>query len=318
MMKQSEYQNAIFKFLISILSIILLHSCNSDKQKEEHKVEDYPETMNSGNLTAYCDLSIASLLDSAFIMYKVDYPRVNLNIETGNARQVMAKLLAGEARVILIARDYLRDEDSLMKVYNVEPHPRMEMAYDALVFFTNKDFPLDTLNAEQIAEFLQSDKDVLRKYYKQLKSEPELVCPNINSSEYANLHSLAARTQPILRKIKFVENFEAVKEYIATNNNRIGVCFLSQIVTDTSFKLIRIGFVNDKGRSIRPRQVHQAFIVQDLYPYKITLWAYVLQDARNLPYWFAKYLSVEEKVQRYFLNRGIVPAYARIKLIKED
>lgn len=317
-MKRIELHIAILKFVTIIISFIILTSCNSEKQKEPQTKEEYPETMNSGNLTAYCDNSILSLMDSAFIMYRADYPKVNLTIETGNARQVMAKLLAGEARVILIARTYLRDEDSLMKVYNVEPHPKMEMAYDALVFFTHKDFPLDTLNAEQIFEYLQSNKDVLRGYYKQLKSEPELVCPNINSSEYANLQVLAARNQPIMRRIRFLEDFESVKDYISNNNKSIGICFLSQIVNDTSYKLIRIGFINDKGRSIRPRQVHQAFIVQDLYPYKVTLWAYVLQDMRNLPYWFAKYLSVEEKVQRYFLNRGIVPAYARIKLIKEE
>ncbi len=306
------------KVALAIISFLLFHSCNSCNDKETPNKEDYPETMNSGNLTAYCDESISNLLDSALVLYRIDYPRVNLTLETGNARQVMAKLLAGEARVILTARDYLSDEDSLMKIYNVDPHLRMPMAYDALVFFVNMDFPLDTLNSAQISEFLQSEKNVLTKHYKDLRIEPELICPNVNSSEYANLMSLCNDNKNIARRIKFLEDSKSVKEHINQNNNSIGVCFLSEIVNDTSYKLLKIGFVNPDGRSIRPRQVHQAYIVQDLYPYKVTLWAYVLQDVRNLPFWFAKYLSVEEKIQRYFLNRGIVPAYARVKLIKEE
>jgi hypothetical protein len=228
----------------------------------------------------------------------------------------MAHLLSGDARVIVLPRDYLRDEDSLMKAYKVKKHEKMPIAYDGLVFFTQKDFPLDTLNHTEILSILKDGK-AFKSYYPLLKLEPDLVINDINSSEYSNLRKLVLKGDSLKKKLKMMKSADSVIDYVYGAYS-IGIGYLSRVAKDTNLKLIKIGFTDSTGRRIRPKPVHQAYIVQDLYPYKVTIWAYLLEERRNLPFWFGKFLSIEEKVQRYFLDAGIVPAYARIKLIPED
>jgi len=309
------------KVLISGIGLFLivcfpfLQSCNQGEPKDAKQAAEV-ETMNSGKLTAYCDSSLENIMAEPVGWYKKDYPKVTLTMQYANARNVMAHLLSGDARIIVLPRDYLRDEDSLMKAYKVKNHDKMPIAYDGLVFFAKKDFPLDTLNHTEILGILRDGKPVTA-YYPNIKTEPDLVINDVNSSEYANLRKLVLKGDSLKKKFKFMKSADMVVDYVSGAYS-MGIGYLSRVAKDTSLKLIKIGFTDSAGRRIRPKPVHQAYIVQDLYPYKVTIWAYLLEERRNLPFWFGKFLSIEEKVQRYFLDAGIVPAYARIKLIPED
>jgi hypothetical protein len=50
------------------------------------------------------------------------------------------------------------------------------------------------------------------------------------------------------------------------------------------------------------------------YPYKVPIYVYLLENRQNLPFWFSSFLAKETKVQKYFLDKGIVPTFAAIKL----
>lgn len=306
--------NRLWMLIFAAVGIFLV-SCNNEKK--EQKSEENIETMNSGKIEAYIDESFVSILQEPINWYKKDYPRVELKYHFTDARQAMSKLLAGETRVIITARGYLKDEDSLMKIYKVKPHQKQEVAYDALVMFVANAFPLDTINASQIDAIL-SENINLTKYFPKLISEPQYATLQNSSSEYANLMTLAANGKAIKKRLSLFRNNDSLKAFVKSSINNIGFGYLSNVVKDTSFKLIKIGFIDSANKYINPKPVHQGYIVQGLYPYKVTLWVYVLEDRKNLPFWFGKFFAVEEKVQRYFLKSGIVPAFARIKLIPED
>lgn len=302
------------KLLLLTLAILLV-SCDN---KYEAKDPGDLETINSGKLTVYCDELIKPILDSAFFLYTQEYNKVELTVEYANSRNVMSQLLSKEARVVVNARDYLFDEDSLMKAFKLEKHKRFIIAYDGLVFFTNKDFPVDTLNADQIEKAIVAGTD-LSKSTKGLGFEPTYATFDQYSSVYANFNSMIVKDHPLKRKVELFKNIDDLKKQVASNSSIIGIAFLSQLVNDKNFKMIRLGFDSDSLKKyITPKPVHQGYIVQDLYPYKVPYYAYLLEDRQNLPFWFGTYLAKQEKVQKLFLDQGIVPAYARIKLKYED
>lgn len=309
-----KYINSLL--FLSLFFIVI--SCSSEDSSKQKSKSEETETWSSGTFTFYCDQSLMQLLEKPIEWYRKDYPNVKLNVISGSSRFAMAKLLSGEARVIATSREYLHDEDSLMKAYKVTPHVKMPMAYDGLVFFTRYGFPLDTINSSQLKELLTNSATSFGKYFPSVKIEPVLAVCNNNSAEYANLIRLVTAGPLADKKFRFFGNTDSVRLFVKNNVNSIGIAYLSQVYEDTTFKTLRIGFNDANGKYIRPKPVHQSYIVQDLYPYKVTHWVYILEDRRNLPFWFAKYLSIEEKVQRYFLKSGIVPAYAKIKIIPED
>ncbi len=308
-------------FATSIIFAFFLYLFQFCQSNEKPLQKDKPtETMNSGKLKVYIEDGLAGLLQTPLEWYRKDYPKVALNTEIVSSRQAMKMLLGGVSRVIVISRDYLKDEDSLMKQYNVQPHYREPLAEDALVLFTLPNFPIDTINDEQLHSILTERQTGFRNIFSNtnFSKEPRFIIASNNSSEYANFEKLIVRGKPIAFKLELVNTSDSVKKLIKNSLTNIGICYLSQVVKDTGFKLIRIGYTDSTGKYIRPKPVHQGYIVQGLYPYRIIHWVYLLEDRRDLAFWFAKFLAVEEKVQKYFLNSGIVPAFAKIKLIPEE
>lgn len=307
------------KIKISIIMVLLSFvfiSCGSDE--EQNKKPQEIETMNSGKFTVYVDESIYPVLDSPMVWYQKAYPKVALTIERVSARKAMAELLGAKGRCIVIARDYLRDEDSLMQTHGVAKHLRVELADDALTFFATSSSPVDTLNAQDLYKIFTTDVKFGDLYPRYFKTEPELVISSLNSSEYANLVKLVAKGKPITKKLLIKGTIDSVKQYIVNHPNSIGIAYLSSVVHILPYKPIRIGNTDSTGKYEPPQYVHQGFIVQGRYPYIVQYYAYLLENRKNLPFWFASYLGKETVVQRYFNDYGIVPAYAKIIIKKED
>ena len=304
------------KYAVLFFSFLILISCGEEEKKADGNSNEVTETMDSGELKVYCDESIYEVMDSAFYMYNEFYPKVKFSSEVVHSRKAMSLLLSGNARAIVIARDYLKDEDSLMEAYGVEEHLRMKIAEDALVFYTQPDFPVDTLNATEIKDVLLNKKK-MKDIYPQLKSEPQFVINDPNSSEYSNLRQIVLDNQFIKHSHKILDGHDSVKYYVKNKENSIGIGYLSHVVKNPDYKKLRIGFTDSTGNHEMPQAVHQAYIVMRRYPFIVDYYVYLFQERRDLSYWFATYMAKEARVQKYFKQYGIVPAFAKFKLIKQ-
>ncbi len=305
-------QNILKNLIYFALGLALLWSCNADR--EDFQGEKY-ESINSGTLTVHCEESLYKLLDSAFKLYQTAYPKIQLKVEIVHSRKAMALLLSGETEAVITARSFLTDEDSLMKAYDVKRH-EMIAASDALVFYVNKNFPLDTLNHEQLVNVL-SNRVNLKDIYPQLLTEPEFVCNSTNSSEFANVQKLVLKDKLLNKYFRTFNTCDSVQKYILSNSSAIGIGYLSQIYGNPELKALEIGYINDKGNRVFPQTVHQGFIVQGKYPYINKIRVFLKDDRMNKPFWFASFMSKEAVVQKYLKDMGIVPEYARFKLTKE-
>ena len=284
----------------------LLFSCQ-DRQKEK------VEAMNSGELEVFCDESYAFILDSVFTMYRQRYDKVELTVNFVNARNAKSKLFGGQTRAIIIGRDNLADEDSLMQLYNIPPYFEMEVANDALVFFTQPDFPLDTLNDVALLKVFTENEN-LKDIFPKLNKEPEFVIAHQNSSEYGNFMNLVCKRKSIKKPMLLLPNSDSVIKYVKNNPNAIGICYLSQI-QGQFFKLLRIGYTDENGDYVKATKVpHQSFIVMGEYPYITLLRLYLLEEIKNLPYWFGTFVEKESPIVSYYQRMRLVPSYATYKL----
>jgi ABC-type phosphate transport system substrate-binding protein len=311
-----RYIAQLICFLLLIIPLLVLEfGCNGSGK--DPKATGIYESVNSGTITCWVDESVWDFMQPVFRMYDSAYKEIYPTFIKVTSREAMAQLLSGNAKVIITPRDYLKDEDSLMRAYKVERHERAIYAIDGLVFYVNKDFPLDSVTDEQLRTVFTKGDVGLKSYFPQLKKEPEFVCNDYISSEYANLNSIVLKSKTLKHKIIFKENSHLVKEFVKSNSNSIGIGYLSQVVKDDSLKCLMVSFVDSSGKYIFPHVVHQANILRKYYPYIVNHYVYILKKQRDRAFWFAMFLEREFVVQSYFNNYGIVPAYAKIRLVEE-
>lgn len=276
------------------------------------------ETMWRGSLMVWCDDAVSELMQSQFDAFSKKYPEAHIQVRVASGREVMEALLSRKARLAVLARTYLRDEDSLMKAFNVAPHRTLHIATDALVFFASKKLGSDTLSVEALREYFVAGTP-LSSRVTGLTKETSLVLPGVLSSIVSNviIQCNDGRAISPLAGVQFVGTTDSVKRYVRMHANTIGVGLLSELIKDTSeFKLLGIKYT-DKDANRRSMLVEQSAVYREMYPFPVKIESYLLEDLRNLPMGVASFLAYETLPQQYFLKQGIVPAYARIQLIEE-
>jgi hypothetical protein len=82
-----------------------------------------------------------------------------------------------------------------------------------------------------------------------------------------------------------------------------------------TLKAIRIGYTDSTGRRIAPQIVHPGFIVQNMYPLILPIFAYVKSEKKDLVWGFATFMEKDPSIQKVLLNKGIVPSHAKYNLI---
>lgn len=300
-------------FLLFCSTILISCAGGSDKPVVDE------ETATSGTLELLCDDAVYDILQPAFRQFDSAYPDAHITIVRVSAREAMARLLADSTRGIMIARNYLHDEDSLMKAHGVTRPTPLAFAVDALVFFVKKDFPLDTISSEQLSAVLGGDKS-LKDFFPHLKVEPTFVVPNVNSSVYGNVLNLVTANKTPQHALQFVETHADVRRAVLEGGaHAIGIGYLSAIAADTAHvRALRIGFADSTGKYIAPKLVHQAYVYLQQYPYPVAIQGIMAEDRRSLPWGVFSFLSRNAEVQKYFRDIGIVPAFAKIRLVESE
>jgi phosphate transport system substrate-binding protein len=295
---------------------LMLPSCN-DKPDPKAGGEQY-ETATTGKVEILCDESIATYLQPTFRLFDSSYNDAAVTVKAVSAREAMTQLFGTKARAIIVSRNYLADEDSLLKANKLPPHASTVIATDALVFVAQTSFPLDTIALDQLKTLFTDKSASLRGMFGQLKTEPTIICPDSYSSEYGNLLLNLTKNAAPKHPITFVKNSAGVEEELKKNPNAIGIGYLSRFAGNTNLKMLKIGFQDTTGTYIRPKTVHQSYVVMGKYPLPVPIQGLLLEDRRNLPWGYITFLRNDVRAKEYFLKHGIVPEGARFNLIPEE
>ncbi len=294
-----------------VLSITLISCETNDKQSDSSL-----ESPLRGSDTVYCDESIYTCFNKAMPVYQKAFPDAHITLFSKNARSSMAELFSEKTKSIIVARNYLPDEDSLLK-QSGNSFQKIHIANDGLVFFVSKDYPIDTLNMNQLTDYI-SGKIRLSMYFQKMKSEPILLIPGAQSSEYSNAISFFSQLSHSAKNIaKFIDSRESIVLEVLKGKS-IGLGYLSYVQKNPLLKSLRIGYIDSTGKRIPPQIVHQGFIIQKKYPFGIPIIAYLKEKRQNLPWGFATFMEKDPNIQKVLLDCGLIPVFAKYNLIQED
>ena len=300
------------RFILQIVLSVMLISCESNDKQSDSTIE----SPLRGSDTVYCDESIFTCINNAMPIYQKAFPDAHITLFSKNARSSMAELFSEKTKSIIVARNYLSDEDSLLKQSGYS-FQKIHIANDGLVFFVSKEFPIDTLNINQLTEYI-SGKNRLSFYFPKLNSEPLLLIPGAQSSEYANSISFFPQLSKTAKDIAKFNNSKDSIVLEVLKGKSIGLGYLSYIQKNPLLKSLRIGYIDSLGNRIPPQIVHQGFIIQKKYPFEIPIIAYLKEKRQNLPWGFATFMEKDPNIQKVLLDCGLIPVFAKYNLIQED
>lgn len=300
------------RFILQIVLSILLISCESNDKQSDSTME----SPLRGSDTVYCDESIFTCINNSMPIYQKAFPDAHITLFSKNARSSMAELFSEKTNSIIVARNYLSDEDSLLK-QSGNSFQKIHIANDGLVFFVSKEFPIDTLNINQLTEYI-SGKNRLSFYFPKLNSEPLLLIPGAQSSEYANSISFFPQLSKTAKDIATFNDSKDSIVFEVLKGKSIGLGYLSYIQKNPLLKSLRIGYIDSLGNRIPPQIVHQGFIIQKKYPFGIPIIAYLREKRQNLPWGFATFMEKDPNIQKVLLDCGLIPVFAKYNLIQED
>lgn len=268
------------------------------------------ETLFRGTARIACDREIVALIGPQIEWFRSRHEQATIELDTLSAAEAMQRLLAGTVRAAFIARDYSPQEDSLLRAYSIEPHKRLLIATDALVFAVPRSSQLDTVDEAVLRNTIEGKTTSLSSY--------RWAIPYPSSSVTANLASHVGGIR--LRGISTPEG-EDVFRLLAERRADIGIVLLSQFnrwKDSLQLRALRI-VVRDTATGDRIAIApHPATIVKERYPFRVPIYGYLLETARNFPFGVVSSIAHEPQPQRAMLDAGVVPAYARFQLVEQE
>ncbi len=301
-----------FVALLPTFWAILLLSCGGGETPRPAM-----ETAVSGALTVLVDEEIRPLLDSIVIYHARENPKASVTLRSLSATETMRRIIGRSERIAIVARDYTPEEDSLIKAAELDTVPRALVARDALVFFVDRSFPYDTMNAEHIRAWLAGRAGVRSSYPKLAKDPVFVVSGGSSGSVYGNIANVVlARRAPSVKMLATASTHADVVREVRANPTLIGVGYLSQIRGDTSIKALRLSYTGPDGTHEWPKPVHPAYLMMGKYPFPVPIFAYVTSkpSQHDVAFGFMQFATRSNKAQYSLFNAGIEPAHAKITL----
>ncbi|MCX7930173.1 MAG: hypothetical protein N2663_05580, partial [Chlorobi bacterium] len=295
-------KNRIVELCVTAVGTLLLFACNGQQQEGE--------TLFRGSAQIACDREIIGLIAPQIEWFRSRYEEAHIAVDTLDASEAMRRLLAGTVRAAFIARDYLPVEDSLLRAYSIEQHQRLLIATDAIVFAVLRTSALDTIGEYVLQRTIEGKPTSLSQY--------RWIIPGPTSSVTANLARLGGR---IGVPAMTVADGDSVMLALAEHRGDIGVVLLSQFLRrkdSLGLRALRVVIrdsVTGDRIAVAP---HAATIIKERYPFRVPIYGYLFESAKNFPFGIVSSIAHERQPQRAMLDAGIVPAYARFTLVEQE
>ncbi|MDZ4746601.1 MAG: hypothetical protein SGJ05_11465 [bacterium] len=298
--------------IATLVIVVICSGCNNSTP------ETQDQSAISGNATVMCDVQVVEMIRTSAAGFSVDYPKATVSFSPMPGRDAIRELLAGRTDGIIVARNYLADEDSVIKGSGLT-YPRTLLAKDALVFYASKSFPYDTMSSVHIKSWFSgaiAEKE-MKTLYPKLKGVPPVFVVPMPSSIYSNIVNILG-APPLKGRLTALPSRDSIqKRMLNGSNGLIGLGYLSQFAKDSSVKMLRLSYNDSTGTYQPPKVVHAANLIQGMYPFPVPIY-FVLKNTpsqHSLSSGMMQYLSRDAKAQAVFFNTGIEPGYAKIELI---
>jgi phosphate transport system substrate-binding protein len=262
------------------------------------------ETATKGYLKCYVDESLYNLIKTERDTFIALYPQSKIDLVKVTAREGIAAMLNGEAKLFISSRNLNDEEKSFFE--KTKPSVRaLKFCYDAVVPIVK-----ENESAKQIK------LDDLKKLLTGQLSNYKIFIPEKNSGVYEFVKTIMLENkEPV--NVTVVKNENEVIDEVKSSKNILGLVGLNSLSGVKGVKIL------DVGRSLKGRDEeivyyypYVAYLVTENYPLQ-RLTTIIINDVGGVATGFATFLTFN-KGQEIVAKNDLGPATVPVKMVQTN
>ena len=289
------------KFFIAILLLTgLLNGCQN-----ENKAPSPGETTNSGTINICVDESFKPVIDSQIKVFESQNPNAKINVLYKPEAECLRDLQNDSIRMVIVTRGLSEEEGKIMEEKLKFSPSYGTIAYDAIAVIVNRQNPDSIFDMADIRSLVKGTSGYKFKVVMDGTSATSTVRFVTDS---------LLKGEPMGKNVEGAPNSLAVIDYVAQNNDAIGLIGVSWIGNQddpqqgTFLEKVNIASLECKGCKDGPYvKPYQYNIYTNRYPMIRPLYYILKENYNGLGSGFRNFL-IYEKGQKIFKRAYLLPA----------
>lgn len=270
-----------------------------DKLKTESEKK---ETILTGEIDLYVDQTVQSMVQGQVDVFENQY-KAKIHITAKSESEIVNDLLTGKTNMAILTRRLTKEEENYF--HNKKVIPRVShFASDAVVFIRNRKSNDTLLDLEEVANIMQGKGSTIDR----------LVFENSNSSVVTYMNRWANVSNEKKDKVFSLDSIQEVFEFIARNEDAIGVVGLDAVAEPypgwekllEQVNVLAVKNVKNTPNNKLYYKPNQVTLGKGLYPLKRSIYVLNYQGFAGLGTGFASFV-VGDIGQRIVLRSNLLP-----------
>jgi len=276
-------------FLLSLIVVISLVSCNQNNSNEEH--------ITYGESKLLADESLYPIVDDEYEIFSNSYKRADIKITYLPEQDVIAHLLDDSASVAILSRQLTKEEAKYFEDKNIIIR-NTKFAVDGVALVTGKSNPDSLITITDLKDVFTGKSQKTRTF----------VFDNPKSSTVAYLMQLTG-VKEFPKNVYALKTNKEVIKYVNKNPNSVGivsVAWMKRPTPDIASEVKNLKFLSVKTNEGTYEKPSQSNLKLNNYPLIRDLYLINCQGKAGLGTGFASFLA-SEMGQRIILKSGLAP-----------
>jgi phosphate transport system substrate-binding protein len=300
--------------LIAAALALNIGGCDFGRHKSVTTVGDY---------TIAVDESISPVVKKEadeFMRLNKD-SRITTIIKTSN--EVMADLINGDMKTVIVSRDYNQQEKELIEKYKIEIK-KNKFALDGIGVIVNPSNRIETLDYIDLRKIFTAEitdwKDLERENKNVHKGRIKVFIARKNAAAHDFFKEQVLAGNDYAKTDVVCSTSTQLVDEVKGSTNAIGFVTMSWITKfadtlDTMIKPVKIAPVDSSGNVGDYVGLHQAYIADRSYPLVFEVFVLSRDFDMNLSIGFTSFLLAYDG-QKIVLNSGLVPVTQPVRIIQ--
>lgn len=254
-----------------------------------------------GSLKCYVDESLYNIVKAERDTFVVLYKESKIDLITVKAREGIASILNGEAKMFVSSRNLNEEEKTFLKTQKSEMRS-FKFCYDAVVPIVSGKDAKEKITLDEIKKLLRGET----KGY-------TVFVPEHNSGVFEYLkENLLDKQEP--KNVSIVKSEEETINRVKETKKSIGFVGLNTLANITGVKILEVGSKVRSDGEVLYYKPYVAYLVSQTYPLIRTTTIFINDYGIGLPAGFSTFLTSYEG-QKIVSKNNLGPATVPVKMV---